>query len=598
MTMALVAIEGDTERQGTAVWRLPLISDRWWPAVRGFLWAFLALAIVLEVLGLGINYTRSLARPFAHIGLSGWNAQDGKVTIREPHTAEAVAAGLREGMTIVAIDDIPVGNRAADMQAVDRLIVGPEGSQLVLRTRDSSGALADHRLTRSSANADALHSGSGITSRQAVALSLATQAIPDFFLILVSAILLRSRRRDSVGLLLAFGFTGLVLTGPATYALYSSDWQLLAGRVITTLTMFAIAAALLAFPDGKIVGRARRVLLVIAASAALLSGVFGAFGSESLAFVMLTATVVLPSVALILRARTAEMGAVRQQIRYALFGFAAAAILMILAFTSFSIAPPVKIGNTALTTWMFLAGISFGALSMIALSGGLLLSLLRYRLYDVDTVISRSAAYGLMTVLFIAAFAGLENLLEQAAQTYFSGNAGKAAGAISAALAAGLIWPMHNRIHAWTERRFRKGLVAMRRDLPNAIDDLRETATFDELAAEVEADLALGVSADWVRLRPAYLMNANDIDVRGELERTIAGPDGRALALLEVGPRPDGSSHGRDEREAIDALVEPLARALLVIERREAKEKALDARIGLIEKALASLTRTPRKKPA
>ncbi len=30
----------------------------------------------------------------------------------------------------------------------------------------------------------------------------------------------------------------------------------------------------------------------------------------------------------------------------------------------------------------------------------------------------------------------------------------------------------------------------------------------------------------------------------------------------------------------------------------EAKEKALDARIGLIEKALAALTRPPRKKPA
>lgn len=98
--------------------------------------------------------------------------------------------------------------------------------------------------------------------------------------------------------------------------------------------------------------------------------------------------------------------------------------------------------------------------------------------------------------------------------------------------------------------------------MPNTIADRRATATFEEL------------------------------------EREILSPDGRALALLKVRPRPDGSVNRIDEREAIDALVEPLARALLVIERREAKEKALDARIGLIEKALTSLTRPPRKKPA
>ena len=53
-----------------------------------------------------------------------------------------------------------------------------------------------------------------------------------------------------------------------------------------------------------------------------------------------------------------------------------------------------------------------------------------------------------------------------------------------------------------------------------------------------------------------------------------------------------------DEREAIDGLVDPLAGALLVMERREAKERALDTRIGALEAAIARRTRPPSKKPA
>ena len=595
--MASIAQQGSKgAASGKREWRVPAIADRWWPLVRAAWFALLALAITVEVVGTARLYDRVMLRPFSHVGL-GWKPQDGKATLRPPHTEEGKRSGLKGGETILAVNGVAVGNRVADMIVVDKLLVGPEGSTVVLRTRDAAGNVADHRLTRSEANADELYRGSGISSRQGTIINLASSVVPDLFLLFVAILLMRSRRRDPVGILFSFCFLSIVATGPASEPLTSADWQVMLKGLVSGLGSFAMATALLAFPDGRISGRWRQALFVAIVLTALTIVVTRA-QSMAVGMTALVIMILLPAIALFIRSRQVSFSASRQQLRFALFGFGVSLVLLIVsAFFGLSL-PEDNSVSPAVTTWLWIGSMVFSGLSIMALAGGLLLSLLRYRLYDVDTVISRSAAYGLMTVGFVAAFAGLENVLEQAAQAYFSENAGKAAGAISAALAAGLIGPMHNRIHAWTEQRFRKGLATMRRDLPNTIDDLRETATFDELAAAVEPRIARGVSADWVRLRPAHLLGAGEIDLRGELEREVATPDGRVLALLEVGPRPDGSAHGKDEREAIDALVEPLARALMVVERREAKEKALDTRIGALEAALATLIRSPRKKPA
>jgi hypothetical protein len=594
--MASIAAIGDESAVPAApTWALPTVSGWAWPWVRAMALALLALALTMEFFGLQANYKRAQVRPFAHIGLSGWKTIDGEVTIRAPHTREATDAGLREGQTLIAVDGVAVGNRMSDMQLVDRLLTKPEGSTIVLRTRSPDGAIAEHRVTKSKANGEALYAGSGISGDTGLMIMLVCQALPDLFLLFVAIMLLRSRRRESVGLLFAFGFIGLVLTGPSTFSLYSSDWQLAFAQAIAALSMIALAFALLSFPDGRMIGRSRQGIAVLAVIVVAAGRLFSAIGDETVWFIIYPVTIVLPTIALFARSRETDVGAARQQIRFALFGFAIGAVLVTVAVLLNILSPPLTLQNIALTTWLFIGSMILGALAMIALAGGLLLSLLRYRLYDVDTLISRSAAYGVMTVGFVGAFAGLENVIEQAAQTYFSGDAGKAAGAISAALAAALIGPMHNRIHGWTERRFRKGLVAMRRDLPHQIDDLRETATFDELAAAIEPAIARGVAANWVRLRPPALLEAGDVDERGELERPIVAADGRALSLLEVGPRPDGSPHGKDEREAVDALVEPLARALAVIERREAKEQALERRIGALEQAVRALN---GKKPA
>ena len=53
-----------------------------------------------------------------------------------------------------------------------------------------------------------------------------------------------------------------------------------------------------------------------------------------------------------------------------------------------------------------------------ALAGGLLISLLRYRLYDAESAISRSVVYGALTLMLLAIFAESEKVIEVMGEEY------------------------------------------------------------------------------------------------------------------------------------------------------------------------------------
>ena len=117
--------------------------------------------------------------------------------------------------------------------------------------------------------------------------------------------------------------------------------------------------------------------------------------------------------------------------------------------------------------WNLFAGL-LGDAGVVFIALGLMVSIFRYRLYDADTVIGRSAAYGVLTFGFIALFAGAEKLAEIVGERYFEHSIGIVAGAVGAAIAAAVIVPLHNRVHRWAERRFQKPLIRLREGCPNA----------------------------------------------------------------------------------------------------------------------------------
>ena len=80
--------------------------------------------------------------------------------------------------------------------------------------------------------------------------------------------------------------------------------------------------------------------------------------------------------------------------------------------------------------------------------------------------------------------------------------------------------------------------------------------------------------------------------------RLEAAGHGR-IGWLLLGPRPDGSALGKDEREALLAIADPLARGMHVASEREMRRAETENRIARLEAQIATRTdREPSRGPA
>jgi hypothetical protein len=296
--------------------------------------------------------------------------------------------------------------------------------------------------------------------------------------------------------------------------------------------------------------------------------------------------------------RLTESAEQRQQIHWALFGISGYAVLRCASIIcdylkwsthSFGQQLLVEIG----------AGITF-ALAVLVLQVGLLIALVRYRLYDAEFVISRSANVALITVAVAAIFAGAADGFKEIVLNY-SGNADSEGPIIfAAALSTVLVNPIQERVQRWSERRFQKNLFLLRDDLPEVARDMRETASLGEMLDEILARIDRGVRA----VRSAAIVNGCVLRARGlsldevETWRTsrfaqdyksdICEPTDKLFPIrvplvpssdneepigyLLVGPRPDGSIPSRDEQKALREVQESIARAIRTVIKREARE--------------------------
>jgi hypothetical protein len=289
----------------------------------------------------------------------------------------------------------------------------------------------------------------------------------------------------------------------------------------------------------------------------------------------------------------------RQQVRWALFGITGYAVLRSLS----TIADTLKWTTDSFGQQLLVemgAGVSL-ALAVLVLQVGLLVALLRYRLYDAEFVISKSANVALITLGVAAVFAGTADGLKQIIYNYYGNSDSEGPIIFAAALSTVLVNPIQERVQRWSERRFQKNLFLLRDDLPEVARDMRETASLGEMLDEILARIDRGVRA----IRSAAIVNGCVFRARGlpidevedwrvssfaqDYKSDICEPsdklfpirvplvpssdDEEPIGYLLVGPRPDGSIPSRDEQKALKEVSESIARAIRTVIKREARER-------------------------
>jgi hypothetical protein len=257
-----------------------------------------------------------------------------------------------------------------------------------------------------------------------------------------------------------YSWAPAVSLGIALPALLVPDGHLRSPRwrvVVATAT----AGPLAAMVGGALAPSELQEIIVPIPNPFGLAGAPGAVaGAVNLAGLLLWMGSVLAALlSLVLRFRTSR-GTERQQLRWVAAGGAAAVAGLL-------------VGIAGLT-------VTYHAVLFVPL--GVAVAVLRYRLWDLDLLVSRSITYALVTTVLVVPY-----LLILPAATRLAGGSGSLAVAAATLALAALFQPVRRRVQAAVDRRFNR----RRHDAARIIDAfgarLRDQVDLDTLTAEVLA---------------------------------------------------------------------------------------------------------------
>ena len=547
--------------------------------------------------------------------------EDDLTRVRFPIGAEAKAAGVRPGDDIVAIDGLEVADvvpisprgrdRPNDATETDYVLFSPilEGvdeSEYTLRLRPREGSERDYRVKLGEQHIAQAAGRFGLSPALLGVVDL-LHLVTYPFLLFAAWILHRRKPEDLISsvLSLAILLTIAAEQPSAAFLQYVLNLPGWAHRLLYDAGNICLLAGVLLFPFGRL--RPRTILVPLA----LLPLLFILQGEWYRAVFVLFMAVAVAT--LFARLRETPPGDARQQIKWALFGFSGYAVFLVAALTMD--AAKLQAGSFGGQLVLeLLGGLSFG-LAFLSLQVGLLIALLRYRLYDAEAVISRSATFALVTIFIGGIFAASNEAVKVFIQGLYGPNSGQTPGIFAAAVATVLVSPAQERIQRWSEKRFQRNLVKLREDLPDCLRELRESAAMDELLDETLRRIEAGVRttrlavlldgkaaaarsiapaaiADWLRAfdpnacRDAVCSSTDTIfPIRVPLQSKA--DVGGSIGWLLVGPRPDGSLLSKDEQRALIDVAGPITRAIRVVARREQREDVLERRIEALEASLA-----------
>lgn len=549
-------------------------------------------------------------------------SEDDLTRVRFPVGAAARAAGIQPGDDIIAVNGapiarlVPISERGiarpndatdADYAAFAAIVEGTEPVDIDLRLRSSDGRVRDYRVRTGELHIeqDARRLGlSPMLLRVVDLLHLITYP----FLLFAAWILHRRKREDLVSSILSLAILLTIASEQPSATFLSFVLQIpeVLHQSLYDLGNIALLAGILLFPYGRL--RPRIVLGFIA----LLPLLFLLEGDTyRVTFVLFMAACVMM---LVWRLRNTEPGDAHQQIKWALFGFSGYALFLSLALAI----DMGKLNVAAFGTQILLellGGLSFG-LAFLCLQMGLLVALLRFRLYDAEAVISRSASFAMITLVLGGIFAATSEGVKELVLNVAGREAGSGPVIFAAAVATVLVNPAQQRIQRWSEHWFQRDLVKLRTELPECARDMRETASLAELLDDVLARIEAGVRTT----RVAAIIGDKVMMTRGvppeEVEAWAAGVDlecraaiceisdrifplrvplvpahgdTRRLGYILIGPRPDGSLLSKDEQETLVEVAEPVARAVRNVIKREKREHELAALIATHHRRIEEL---------
>ena len=361
---------------------------------------------------------------------------------------------------------------------------------------------------------------------------------------LAAALIFWRRSDDWMALLISLN---LILVGVTTPPVIAA---LLPGRPalrvpLDVLTALGLGMALIGyylFPDGRFVPRWSRWLA--AACAAWVTVDFSTQSAPGLALPPLARTLIYVAIyasgllSQVYRYARVSGPLQRQQTKWAVWGFVPAFVGFTVYNLSLQSIPSLAQPGYERLVFLLVASPLYVA-ALILVPVALLFAALRYRLWDIDLLLSRSVVYGALTGLLGLMFLGMVVLLQSIFPRLTGGQQSGLALASAALVMGALFQPARRRLRAWMDRRYFPEAARAETEEHGPWSGLRPGARFGPY--EVEELLGRGGMAEVYRGRHTAL------------DRTVA------LKVLTPSLAGQGNFRKRFEREArtVAALKHP-----------------------------------------
>ncbi|NJN53491.1 MAG: hypothetical protein HC804_01300 [Anaerolineae bacterium] len=298
-----------------------------------------------------------------------------------------------------------------------------------------------------------------------------TQMLLEAYLVVIFtglAILVFWLRSDTwVGYIisLAFLFLGLVFLAEETRTVVRHYPNLLLlSDVLTSMSVGLLIMLLYLFPDGQFVPRWLRWVAMTLFVILLLDPFVNQSGQRTTSGTMVIIIVflvgALPGLfSQIYRYRKVSTPTQRQQTKWVLFGFASMFMGM-MVWAIFAEIAPLSPGKSRLIFYLSLVPQYF-LISIFPIA--VVISMMRYRLWDIDLVIRRTLQYTILTGLLVLTYFGAVVVLQGILSSLTGSTNTPAVTVITTLLIAALFNPLRMRVQTFIDHRFyRKSMMRSR----------------------------------------------------------------------------------------------------------------------------------------
>ena len=304
----------------------------------------------------------------------------------------------------------------------------------------------------------------------------------------IAALIFWRRSYDWMGLLVSFVlvFLGGVFFTSADDAVDRTYVQLVpVASVVRVIGLTGLISLFFLFPDGRFVPRWTRwativvVAGVIAGEIVLSSVDFGAIRG-----VAIVVGVVVGVAAQVHRYRRVSEAAERQQTKWVVVGLIGAiGIMLVWAFVAVAF-PPEEPSKARVYALLVAEPVILLLLFFLPVS--LAVSILRYRLWDIDLIVSRTLVYATLTATLAAVYVGTVIGLQTAFRAT-TGQSSDLAIVISTLVIAALFIPLRGSIQRVIDRRFYRRRYDAAITLAAFADRMRDEVDVDRLTDELVA---------------------------------------------------------------------------------------------------------------